>query len=88
MAPGHSAKAIALRTTVRMQFEKNKDLTDPIAIENAKAGAVRGLANYMVFQSGAKDAHVSQAMKNFHTESVKQARNAKVDVNEKQNKQE
>jgi hypothetical protein len=42
----------------------------------------------MVFQSGAKDAHVSQAMKNFHTESVKQARNAKVDVNKKQDKQE
>ena len=87
MAPGHSAKAIALRSTVKMQFQQNKSLTDPIAIENAKAGAVRALANYMVFQSGAKDAHVSQAMNTFHTESVKQARNAKV-AKEKQDKDE
>jgi hypothetical protein len=79
VAPGHSAKAIALRSTVRTQFQNNRDLTDAAAIETAKAGAVRALANYMVFQSGAKDAHVSQAMNNFHQDSVQQAKNIQLE---------
>lgn len=62
---------------VQSEFRKNVALTDAVAIENAKAGAVRALANYMVFQSGAKDAQVSKAMSNFHKSSVQEAKKVK-----------
>lgn len=84
VAPGHSPKAIALRNSVRAQFQQNKSLTNPVEIDNAKAGAVRALANYMLFESGAKDAQVSKAMSNFHTTSVEQAKNITVKRDEKE----
>lgn len=86
VAPGYSPKAIALRTMVQSEFRKNMELTDPIAIENAKAGAVRALANYMVFQSGAQDAHVSKAMSSFHTSSVEEAKKEQVRLQQAEEK--
>jgi len=59
---------------VQTEFRKNMVLKDKIAIENAKAGAVRALSNYMLFESGAKDAQVSKAMSSFHTASVAEAK--------------
>jgi len=66
IAPGHSPKSTALRTTVRTQFEKHRNETDPTIIEAQKANAVRALANYMLFESGAKDKQLSKAMTQFH----------------------
>jgi hypothetical protein len=74
VAPGFSAKAVALRNTVRNEFRKKKDITDPIAIENAKADAVRALSNYLLATSARKDPKITQAMEEFHGRSVKTAR--------------
>lgn len=80
LAPGHSPKATALRQSVRSQFQVNRQLTDPVHIENAKANAIRALSNYMLYQSAQKDAHMHQAMKDQVDRVKKDAKkNAKND---------
>lgn len=73
VAPGSSAKSTALRTMVRTQFQVNANETDEVKLEAMKANAVRGLANYMLYESGAKDAQLSKAMDKFHERAVKDA---------------
>lgn len=66
IAPGSSPKGVALRNTIRMEFWKNKDVQNEAQIETLKAGAIRALSNYMLFESGAKDKKLGSAMKNFN----------------------
>ena len=66
VAPGDSPKSMALRATVRAQFAQNRHEDDPHRIETQKASAVRALANYMLYESGAKDKHISQAMTQYN----------------------
>jgi len=75
IAPGSSPKAIALRTMVRGEFAKNKDETDEAKIEALKAGAIRALSNYMLYESGAKDQKLGKAMKNFNENTRKGSNN-------------
>ena len=63
LAPGYSPKALALRNTVRTQFQAGRGESDPVKIENLKANAVRALSNYMLYQSAQKDTQLRQAMK-------------------------
>lgn len=72
VAPGHSRKAMALRHTVRMEFDKNRGETNPQLIELQKANAIRALSNYMLFESGNKDLKVKKAMEDYHTSSVEE----------------
>ncbi|KAG7357064.1 complex 1 LYR family protein [Nitzschia inconspicua] len=62
IAPGDSPKAIALRQTVRQQFQQNQNETNESQIEVLKANAIRALSNYMLFQSAQKDGHLKKAM--------------------------
>jgi len=55
VAPGESPKSFALKDQVRGSFLANKGLLDGVEIENAKAAAVRALANYVVMQAALKD---------------------------------
>ena len=71
LAPGYSPKALALRNTVRTQFQANRNETDPVKIEHLKANAVRALSNYMLYQSAQKDTQLQQAMKD-QVEKVKE----------------
>jgi hypothetical protein len=48
---------------VKSSFVNNSSLTNSQEIEVAKAAAVRGLANYMLLESGGKDAGMSKAMR-------------------------
>ena len=66
IAPGQSPKGLALRTMVRSEFGKNKDVKDETQIEVLKAGAIRALSNYMLFESGGKDKKLGGAMKKFN----------------------
>ena len=63
IAPGHSAKAMALRQTVRSQFEASRHETNEAKIEALKANAVRALSNYLLYQSSQKDEQLKQAIK-------------------------
>ena len=69
VAPGDSPKSMALRATVRAQFAQNRHEDDPHRIETQKASAVRALANYMLYESGAKDKHISQAMTQYNNDN-------------------
>ena len=75
IAPGAtSAKAVALRQTVRGEFRKHAQETDPETITNLKANAVRALSNYLLAVSAPKDPRVSSAAKDFHGRSVTEAK--------------
>ena len=45
---GRTAKGSALRSAVRIEFEKHRDETDKDTIEQLKSDAVRGLSNYLI----------------------------------------
>lgn len=76
IAPGTSPKSIALRTTVRAEFEKSRNEKDPAKIEALKANAVRALSNYMLYQGGVQDkkkgGKLGAAMDNYHDRSVEE----------------
>jgi polynucleotide 5'-kinase involved in rRNA processing len=75
VAPGQAnSKALALRRTVRSEFDKHRNETDEVAIENAKLNAVRALSNYMLVASAPKDPKAKQAIKDFHGRSVQAAK--------------
>ncbi len=71
IAPGSSPKGLALRAMVRGEFMKSKDEKDEAKIETLKAGAIRALSNYMLYESGAKDKKLGQAMNNFNENTRK-----------------
>ena len=56
---GRSAKGIALRSTIKAEFIKNKNETNPNAIAEQKNAAMRALSNYLVYASSAKDERLS-----------------------------
>ena len=68
VAPGTTAKSLALRTSIRQQFRA--DYKTPEEVEAAKANAVRALSNYMLFTSGQKDQKVKKAMNEYHQASI------------------
>ena len=75
IAPGAtSAKAVALRTTVRNEFRKHAAETNADRITELKANAVRALSNYLLAVSAPKDTQLSQSAKDFHGRSVQQAK--------------
>jgi Complex 1 protein (LYR family) len=75
VAPGQvSPKSLALRRTVRSEFEKYRGESDVATIENAKLNAVRALSNYMLATAAPKDPRAKQAIKDFHGRSVQAAK--------------
>jgi hypothetical protein len=71
IAPGTSTKGEALKTTIRQQFKASKNLKDETQIELLKSNAVRGLSNYMLYQSATKDTQLSSAMKQQQNDILK-----------------
>ena len=63
IAPGSSPKGVALKTMVQAEFKKSMHEKDEAKIEALKAGAIRALSNYMLYESGAKDEKLQGAMK-------------------------
>ena len=56
---------------VRMEFGKNKGETDEAKIQVMKAGAIRALSNYMLYESGAKDQRLGKAMNKFNNDTIR-----------------
>jgi hypothetical protein len=77
VAPGHTKKSVALKATVRQQFEANRDLVDETRIAAKKADAVRALSNYLLLDSAQKDTKLSSAMNDYHESSVEEAKSTK-----------
>ena len=57
-----SPKGIGMRAMVRNEFRKHAGETDPDKIEALRAGAVRALSNYLLYESGSKDPAMKQRM--------------------------
>jgi hypothetical protein len=74
IAPGHSAKSQALRTTIRTQFAIGRQETDPVQIQILQANAIRALSNYMLYETGSKDPILARAMNKYHQGSVLKAK--------------
>ena len=74
VAPGESTKATALRTIVRNEFSKNRNVQDSNQLEALRANAIRALSNYLLFQSARTDPKVKQAVDSFHQKHVSLAR--------------
>jgi hypothetical protein len=77
IAPGSSPKGLSLRTMVRSEFSKNQKEKDPTKIEALKAGAIRALSNYMLYESGTKDQKLGKAMNTFNDNTRKEIKNDK-----------
>ena len=59
---GTGPKSNTIKITIRKEFENHRHVTDPIKIEELKSGAIRGLSNYLVYSSAAKDKRIKKAM--------------------------
>jgi len=79
VAPGLSPKSIALRSMIRTEFDKSRDLSpnnpsDQEKIEALKANAVRALSNYMLIQGGIQDKNkggkLGAAMDSYHERNI------------------
>lgn len=64
---GKSSKGNALRMTINTEFKKNAGETDPHRIEVMKSAAIRGLANYLMMESTAKDARFQQSSQKYNS---------------------
>jgi len=51
---------------IKMDFSKHRVVKDEAQIEVLKAGAIRALSNYMLYESGTKDKKLGKAMKKFN----------------------
>ena len=69
IAPGNSPKGVALKTMVRSEFKKSMQVL--------KAGAIRALSNYMLYESGAKDEKLQGAMKRQSDDAVGDLKSSK-----------
>jgi hypothetical protein len=55
----------------KSEFAKHRHEKDEMKIEVLKAGAVRALSNYMLYESGRKDKKLEKAMNRFfHPDAV------------------
>ena len=62
---GKSKKSEAITRIVRNEFKKNAKLEDEDVIEKLKSNAVRGLSNYLMMESAAKDTRFQKQSKDF-----------------------
>mmetsp|Transcript_14954 Transcript_14954/g.16186 ORF Transcript_14954/g.16186 Transcript_14954/m.16186 type:complete len:110 (+) Transcript_14954:33-362(+) len=68
---GKSKKGQSLRGIIRNEFRKNMQVSDPALIENLKSNAIRGLANYLMIESTAKDKRLQTSANAYAAKSVK-----------------
>ena len=76
-APGHSPKAVALRSTVRNAFKRNQNLDErggAAAVEAAIAAGVRALSNYLLAASAPADTRLGRAAEDYRGRSVREQR--------------
>ncbi|CAM9473301.1 unnamed protein product [Hapterophycus canaliculatus] len=65
-----SPKGQQLRLILRNEFKKNMSETDPVKIEALKGGAIRGLSNYLVHESGSNDPQLKKRMDAVKTHAL------------------
>jgi hypothetical protein len=61
-----SPKGLKLRSIVREEFKKNRHVTNPADIVALKSNAIRALSNYLILESGGKDARFRERLQKFN----------------------
>lgn len=74
---GKSKKSVAITRIVRNEFKKNAHLKDDEVIEKLKSNAIRGLSNYLMMESSAKDPRFQQQSKEFIKREVESIKDTK-----------
>jgi len=69
----NSPKGFAMRTLIRGEFRKNAKEEDEEKIEALKMNAARGLANYLLYESGSKDPTIRAKMAKTTEEMIQRA---------------
>lgn len=59
-----------LRGIVKKEFIKNAKVEDPVQVESLKSNAIRGLANYLMMESTAKDSRLQKFSTNYVQKEV------------------
>ncbi|EWM21005.1 hypothetical protein Naga_100081g12 [Nannochloropsis gaditana] len=70
-----SPKGIALRKMLRSEFKKNAAVDDAKQVEQLKMNAARGLANYLLYESGSKEPKIRARMNKTTSDMIKQCMN-------------
>ncbi|GAB5035415.1 Hypothetical protein NocV09_02600570 [Nannochloropsis oceanica] len=67
-----SPKGIALRNMLRSEFKKHANVEDGKQVEQLKMNAARGLANYLLYESGSKEPKIRARMNKTTADMIKQ----------------
>ena len=68
-----------MRQVVRTQFENSRNEVDEHKIELLKSNAIRGLSNYMLYNSALSDKKLGDNMKKFHRKNMQELNPGMVD---------
>ena len=75
---GKSKKSTNINRLVRHEFRKNAQVTDLEQVEKLKSNAIRGLANYLMMESSAKDQRFQERSQSFVKREAESLREAKI----------
>ena len=67
---GQSKKGSMLKGIVKKEFLKNAKVEDSVVVESLKSNAIRGLANYLMMESTAKDSRLQKFSSNYVQKEV------------------
>lgn len=72
---GKSKKSAAITSIVRSEFKKNAAVKDEAVVEKLKSNAIRGLSNYLMMESSAKDERFQKHSQAYVKREVDSIRN-------------
>ena len=75
---GVSKKSEAITRIVRNEFKKNAAIKDEEMIEKLKSNAIRGLSNYLMMESSAKDERFQKQSEEFVSREVDSIKDRKL----------
>lgn len=76
---GKSKKSEAITRIVRNEFRKNAKVEDEQVVEKLKSNAIRGLSNYLMMESSAKDERFQKHATSYIKREADSIKDIKID---------
>lgn len=76
---GKSKKSEAITRIVRSEFRKNAKIEDEQMVEKLKSNAIRGLSNYLMMESSAKDERFQKHATSYIKREADSIKDIKID---------
>lgn len=76
---GKSKKSEAITRIVRNEFRKNAKIEDEQMVEKLKSNAIRGLSNYLMMESSAKDERFQKHATSYIKREADSIKDIKID---------